>query len=71
MQRMGVVIAAVVRESYCPTRKDFLAVSTTTELARRAKEHCENDAPAATGLSGKQVELKNECRAAFATGCGP
>lgn len=68
-QRMGQHIEAIQKESYCPAVKEFLAVSTKAEFARRAKDHCEKEPPRTTGLSGAEVELKAECRMAYLATC--
>jgi hypothetical protein len=68
-QRMAQHIAAMTRDDYCPAVNEFLAASNKGELTKRAKEHCENNPPTATGLAGKEVALTAECRAVYATPC--
>ncbi len=68
-QNMAIFIEATTKDSYCPAVNEFLAVSTRGELALRAKTHCNDDPPTATGLAGKQVELGAECKAVYAIAC--
>ncbi len=68
-QRLGQHIQALTTESYCPAVKEFLKVSNRAELARRSKKHCSEEPPTATGLSGEEQALTQECTAAFATPC--
>ncbi len=68
-QNMSAHIASITRDDFCPAMKEFLAVSTRADLAKRAKAHCDDDPPTATGLAGKEEILTAECRAVYATTC--
>lgn len=68
-QRMGLHIQAMTKD-YCEAAKEFLKVSTKAELAKRAKKHCDDDPPTATGLGGTEETLTVECKAVYATPCG-
>ncbi len=66
--KMATHIAALTKD-YCGEVKEFLKVSTKAELSRRAKKHCANDPPTATGLGGTEQTLTSECNAVYATSC--
>lgn len=68
-QNMAAHIASITKDDFCPAMKEFLKVSTKVELAKRAKAHCDDDPPTATGLAGKEEILTAECRAVYATTC--
>lgn len=68
-QRMGLHIQAMTKD-YCEAAKEFMQVSTKAELAKRAKKHCDDDPPTATGLGGTEETLTVECKAVYATPCG-
>jgi hypothetical protein len=68
-QNMALHISAITKDDFCPAMKDFLKVSTRQELAKRAKAHCDEDPPTATGLAGKEEVLTTECRAVYAMPC--
>jgi len=68
-RKMGAFISATIKEGVCPARKDFLALSSQADLSKRIKDHCDNDPPVVMGLSGRQVALSDECRAAFSASC--
>ena len=66
---MRVVIQASIAETYCPARKEALAVLSAAEFGKMAATHCKDEPPTGRGLSGSEVPLPNECRAVFASGC--
>lgn len=66
---MRAQMAAVVRESFCPAKKEAIASLGQKEFASRVAKHCDEDPPMTQGLSGKQIELKAECKATFSTAC--
>lgn len=66
---MKAQMAASVRESFCPAKKEAIASLGQKEFASRVAKHCEEDPPMTQGLSGKQIELKAECKATFSTAC--
>ncbi|MBK6515687.1 MAG: hypothetical protein IPG04_16700 [Polyangiaceae bacterium] len=67
-QRMGLHIQEMTKD-YCEAAKEFSKVSTKAELAKRAKKHCDEDPPTATGLGGTEETLTVECKAVYATPC--
>jgi hypothetical protein len=70
VRQMSEHIAAFTKEDYCPAVREFLSLSTRADFVKRSKTQCDENPPTATGLGGKQVELKNECRTVYATPCG-
>lgn len=66
---MRVQMAASVKEAYCPAKKEAIAALGQKEFASLVAKHCEEEPPTTQGLSGRQVELKAECKAAFASPC--
>lgn len=66
---MELHVGAVVVETYCPAKKAFVGRKGIAEFRHRAEVYCENSAPTVTGLSGSQIELRAECREAFASPC--
>jgi hypothetical protein len=66
---MRKVIAADIRDRYCPAKQDAVKLTGDAEFSRRAAAHCKDDPPTAGGLAGKQVSLPGECRQVFASGC--
>jgi hypothetical protein len=67
--KMETITAAIVREKFCPAKKEFLSASNATEFSRRAAAHCKDQPPTANGLSGSQITLTALCQASFAAGC--
>lgn len=67
-QMMAAHIQAMTTD-YCAAKKEFLTVSNIAEFGRRSKAHCTDDAPTATGLSGKEETLTAQCHAVYATPC--
>jgi hypothetical protein len=67
--KMETITAAIVREKFCPAKKEFFAASNAAEFSRRANAHCANQPPTANGLSGSQITLTALCQASFAAGC--
>jgi hypothetical protein len=71
LARMAQDIASTTRDDFCPVVRDFVKAIGRAEYMKRAKDHCDNHPPTGSGVGGEEVELKNECRAVFATACGP
>lgn len=67
-QNMALHIQELTKD-YCGSVKEFLKVSTKAEIAKRAKKHCTDDPPTATGLGGTEESLTAECNAVYATPC--
>lgn len=60
---------AIVAEEFCPAAVEFRVRAGARQYNKRAVLHCKTSAPVATGLSGKQITLTEECAMAFATQC--
>lgn len=67
--KMETITAAIVREKFCPARKEFLSASNQAEFSRRAGAHCKDQPPTGNGLSGSRITLTALCQASFAAGC--
>lgn len=67
--RMATFVSALVKEQYCPSKKEFIANASAADFSRRAALHCKDDPPTASGISGVQVTLTQQCRDALATLC--
>ncbi len=65
---MAIHIQALTKD-YCVAAKEFFTVSTRAELAKRAKGHCADDPPTATGLGGTEETLTADCTQVYATAC--
>lgn len=68
-QMMAQHVASLIKDDYCPAKKEFVAITGPAEFAKRSKNHCDTEPPRATGLAGKEVELKAECRSVYASAC--
>lgn len=67
--KMKSLTDAIVTDKFCPVRKTFVTLGGAAEFSKRAATHCKDQPPEASGLSGAQVALPDQCRAAFASGC--
>lgn len=71
MENMALDIQTYTRDTFCPALKDYVAMASAPELKKNAADHCANDPPTAAGSGGAEVALTTECRAVYATTCGP
>jgi hypothetical protein len=68
-QRMANHITNFFEQSYCPSVKAFLAVSTKAVFTQRSKAHCDERPPGAPGPSNDEVILKAQCKQVYAKSC--
>lgn len=59
----------LVKDGFCPARKEFVKAAGQGAFTKRAAEHCKGEPPTESGVPGVGVTLTNECRSAFASGC--
>jgi len=62
--RLRQVVAATVRDRYCPAKKAFLSARSAGEFTKFATDHCTNSPPEYNGTT-----LAAPCRAAYAASC--
>lgn len=60
-----------LREDYCNARQSFIEQHGKDELAKRAKDHCEQTPPTTGGIGGGDEPLKEDCRAVVSAPCQP
>lgn len=69
IRNMQLHYAAIVRDSFCPAKREFSKLMSTAEFAKRSKAHCDDEPPTIWSDSGEEIALTADCRAAFASGC--
>lgn len=69
IQNMQLHYSAIVRDSFCPAKREFVKLTSAGEFAKRSKAHCDDEPPTIWSDSGEEIPLTADCRAAFSSGC--
>jgi hypothetical protein len=69
IQNMRLHQQMLIKDGFCPARKDFVDAFGGAEFETRTAAHCRDEPPTESGVPGVGISLASECRAAFASGC--
>ncbi len=76
IQGTQLLVSTMVRQSFCPAKKAFVAKAGPAEFLKRAGAHCKDHAPEGSaqghfyaGAASGSVLLTKQCQAALASSC--